>query len=525
MRSQVGWGVVVGLALGVLASVALDPPCATAGGQEAAPDPVTREDGVAAVARPPEPAVAIEAPKREPADELFLPELPVRESVPLAAIPEPGVRIPLDPNLDPSPVDRDTPAGEALLIADDDPLFQDVRADVMVKLPPGIPVPTYPIVVNGLVETLIDYFTARERERFGMWIARSGRYLGMIRRVFRDRGLPEELAYTAMIESGFSARAISRVGAKGLWQFMEATAQRYGLTVNRWLDERLDPVKSTVAAAQYLGDLYRMFGHWFLAQAAYNAGEARVAQAIQRAGTSDFWALTQTRHLPNETKLFVPQILAATVITKAPSRYGFDVATESPLEYDEVIVSRSLDLETVATLAGVPVEEVRQLNPALRAGITPPFGPYNLRLPMGTGGRFSAAIEQAPGVATWVVHRVGRNQSLTDIARLYRVSPQRLADVNQLHGGRLRGVPEILVPVVRRFGARPPTVERVTRAQSRTPGVAEDDEGQRREVVVRSGDTLWGIATRHGIEPHALARLNGRGLEDPLYSGERLKLQ
>ena len=181
-----------------------------------------------------------------------------------------------------------------------------------------MPVPTYPVVVNAPVEALIDQFVARDRERFGMWISRSGRYLPMIQQIFRERGLPEELAYTAMIESGFSPRAVSRVGAKGMWQFMEATGRRYGLVIDRWLDERLDPVKSTVAAAEYLGDLYGLFGHWFLAQAGYNAGEARVGRAIQRARTSDFWALTQTRHLPDETKMFVPQILAAAVITRAP---------------------------------------------------------------------------------------------------------------------------------------------------------------------------------------------------------------
>jgi len=402
----------------------------------------------------------------------------------------------------------------------DHPVFDDVRADAVVVLPPDGP---YPIVVNGLVESLIDYFTARERERFGTWIGRSGRYLGMIQRIFRTRGLPEELAYTAMIESGFSPRAVSRVGAKGLWQFMEATGRRYGLVVNRWVDERFDPVKSTVAAARYLGDLYGMFGHWFLAQAAYNAGESRVARAIQRARTTDFWALTQTRHLPEETKLFVPQILAATVITRSPSRYGFDVAMDAPLEFDEVTVRRALDFETVAALAGVSIEAVRELNPALRAGITPPFGAYDLRLPAGSGARFESALETATGVPAWVVHRVGKNQSLADIARLYQVSPQRLVAVNQLPRGRLRGGTELLVPVVHRPDSRPGGPERrVARLPERT--AAGSDEARSRDVVVRAGDTLWGIAARHGVAPQALARLNGRDLGQPIHPGERLRV-
>ncbi len=391
--------------------------------------------------------------------------LPADDSRQLAAIPPPPDPPPVPVTLLPIPfatseVDEPeaTEQPAAAPVADipldfpldwDHPMFDDPRAEITVRLTPGIPVPVYPVVVNAQVEALMDYFTARERERFGLWIARSGRYLAMIRRIFRERGLPEELAYTAMIESGFSPRAVSRVGAKGMWQFMEATGRRYGLVVNRWVDERLDPVKATVAAAQYLGDLYGMFGHWFLAQAAYNAGEARIARAMKMAKTSDFWALTQTRHLPNETKRFVPQILAATVITQAPSRYGFDVTMESPLQYDEATVKRALDFETIAALAEVPVDDVRELNPALRGGITPPFGSYTLRLPMGSGSRFEAALEETgpAKLVAWGLHRIARNQTLAEIARLYRTSPQRLAEVNQLAGGRLRGVTELLVPV------------------------------------------------------------------------------
>jgi membrane-bound lytic murein transglycosylase D len=403
-----------------------------------------------------------------------------------------------------------TPAGEPF----DDPALWVGPTEPTVTVPPGLPVPQYPIVINAPVEALIGQFAARDRDRFGLWIARSGRYLPMIRRVFRERGLPEELAYTAMIESGFSPRAVSRVGAKGMWQFMEATGRRYGLVVNRWVDERLDPVKSTIAAAQYLADLYGMFGHWFLAQAGYNAGEARVARAIQRAGTSDFWALTQTRHLPDETKLFVPQILAAAVITREPTRYGFEVALESPLDFDEVPLKRALDLDTIARLAEVSVEAIRDLNPALLARITPPFGTYTLRLPAGVGARFEAALSAAApaSLPSWTVHRIGRNQSLVDIARQYRVTPQRLAELNYLPGGRLRGVHDLLVPVVER-----PSPPALAAPAARPPGGT-------REIVVRKGDTLWALAARHQVKPQTLARLNGIDLDDPLIVGTRLRL-
>ena len=363
--------------------------------------------------------------------------------------------------------------------------ISSVRTAPSPEQSPDRSAPSYPVVVNAPVEALIDHFAARDRERFSVWIARSGRYLGMIQRIFREHGLPEELAYTAMIESGYLPRAVSRVGAKGMWQFMESTARRYGLLINRWVDERLDPVKSTVAAARYLGDLYGMFGHWFLAQAAYNAGEVRVSRAIQRARTSDFWALTQTRHLPDETKMFVPQILAATVITREPVRYGFEVTRESPLAYDEVTVRRAFDLETVAGLAEVSVDQIRDLNPALLAPVTPPFGAYALRLPVGTGPRFEAALQNRPAsrLVAWGIHRVGRNQPLDEIARLYRVTPQRLAEVNHLPGGRLRGITELLVPVSPRTAEPTPIASDSSRSTPRATG-----SGTSRQIVGRKGD-------------------------------------
>jgi membrane-bound lytic murein transglycosylase D len=386
-----------------------------------------------------------------------------------------------------------------------------LRNERTVSVPPGLPVPTYPIVITPPVEALIDYFVDKERDRFGTWIARSGRYLPLIRQVFREHGLPEELAYTAMIESGFSPRAVSRVGAKGMWQFMEATGRRYGLVVNRWVDERLDPVKSTIAAARYLADLYGMFGHWFLAQAGYNAGEARVARAIKRANTSDFWALSQTRHLPEETKLFVPQILAAAVITREPARYGFDVTLEDPLAFDEVPLRRALDLDTIARLAEVSVEAIRDLNPALLARITPPFGTYALRLPVGVGARFEAALQEAPpsSLPSWKVHRVARNQSLAEVARMYRLTPTRLAELNHLRGGLLRGVRELVVPAV----SRPVPVK-----------VAPATTADARVVVVRRGDTLSTIAARHRTTVRVLAQLNGLDPRHPLRIGTRLRV-
>lgn len=488
------------LAVAWPAHASVDPP----GG----PAPPAQDDSsslrLAAIAPPPEapqPRVLPGAiPPVPPAEEQFTAEPPVAEP------PEPA----------------EASGGDA-------PAPADPRVEEGGSVPSATPPPSYPVVVNGHVEALIDYFSARERERFGLWIARSGRYLGMIQRIFREHGLPEELGYTAMIESGFSPRAVSRVGAKGMWQFMEATGRRYGLLVNRWVDERLDPVKSTIAAARYLGDLHGMFGHWFLAQAAYNAGEARVGRAIQRARTSDFWALTQTRHLPDETKMFVPQILAATVITREPGRYGFDVTMQPPLDYDEVTVKRALDLDAVAELAEVSVDEIRDLNPSLLGRITPPFGAFPLRLPVGAGARFEAALRDAPPgrLPVWGIHRIARSQTLADVARLYRTTPQRLAEVNHLPGGRLRGVSEVLVPVSSRVttaAAAPPAERAAGPREVMRPASRPAAGAAAREVVVQRGDTLWAIAARHGLKPQALARLNGMDADDRLIAGARLRV-
>ena len=300
----------------------------------------------------------------------------------------------------------------------------------------AIMAPAYPVMLNAQVQFHLDRFTGSSREVVTLWVHRSSRYLAMIREVLRTRGLPEDLAFTAMIESGFKPDAVSRVGAKGMWQFMAGTARRYGLRVDRWVDERLDPEKSTIAAASYLNDLYRQFGSWALAQAAYNAGEVKVTRAIQKTGSRDFWTLAQSRHLRRETKEFVPQIHAATVIGRDPDRYGFDFDEVDPVAFDTLTVPPATDLRRLATSAGLAPGEVRALNPTLVRGVTPPGGPWTLRLPAGERERVAAAlvprrppglagskhIEVSHAAATGDVHVVRPRDTVSAIARQYGVS-------------------------------------------------------------------------------------------------------
>ena len=318
----------------------------------------------------------------------------------------------------------------------------------------------YPVAANPQVQFFLDRFTGPRRDLMTLWVNRSARYLSMAREVFRSRGLPEDLVFTAMIESGFKPDAVSRVGAKGMWQFMAATARRYGLRVDRWVDERLDPEKSTVAAAAYLRDLYDLFGSWFLAQAAYNAGEVKVTRAIQKTGSRDFWTLAQSRHLKRETKDFVPQIQAATMIGRDPDRYGFDFDDLEPLAVETITVPPSTDLRRLAAKAGLSHETVRSLNPTLVHGVTPPGGSWTLRVPEGERDRVVAAL-----------------------------APRR---------------PPVMVGSVR---------TEVTRVS-----------GSGDVHVVRPRDTVSGIAHRYGVSVDDVMRWNRLDSQDRIRPGDRLRI-
>jgi len=319
------------------------------------------------------------------------------------------------------------------------PMSEPERPAALVAPVSPKPTAAYRVHVNEHVRFFLDRFqTGYRRAVVENWLARSGRYLPMILDVFQQKGLPEELVFTAMIESGFNPVAVSHAGAKGLWQFMAPTARLYGLRVDRWLDERLDPEKSTVAAANYLRDLYTVFGSWELAQAAYNTGEVRVQQAIQRTGSRDFWRLHRSPLLLEETKNFVPAIHAATLIGRQPERYGFTVIPEEPLRYEQVTVPKGSRLARLAVLSGVPLRDLEGLNPELRQKQAPPDATYELKVPLGTAGTVQLALQLdaaprkiAPAPLAGV-HVVKSGDTVWRIARQYGVSATQLARWNAL---------------------------------------------------------------------------------------------
>jgi membrane-bound lytic murein transglycosylase D len=319
------------------------------------------------------------------------------------------------------------------------PVSEPERPATLVPSVSAKPTAAYRVHLNEHVRFFLDRFqTGYRRAVVESWLARSGRYLPMILDVFQQKGLPEELVFTAMIESGFNPVAVSHAGAKGLWQFMAPTAQLYGLRVDRWLDERLDPEKSTVAAANYLRDLHTVFGSWDLAQAAYNAGEVRVQQAIQGTGSRDFWRLRRSPLLLEETKNFVPAIHAATLIGRQPERYGFTVIPEEPLRYEQVTVPKGSRLARLAVLSGVPLRDLESFNPELRQKQAPPDATYELKVPLGTAGTVQLALQldTAPRKIAPIplagVHVVKSGDTVWRIARQYGVSPKQLVRWNSL---------------------------------------------------------------------------------------------
>jgi membrane-bound lytic murein transglycosylase D len=292
-----------------------------------------------------------------------------------------------------------------------------------------------PIEVNDAVLNAVAFYQFRTPQAFAAALQRSGRYLPLMRSILREAGLPEDLVYIAMIESAFKAKAHSRAAAKGYWQFISGTARRYGLKTARDLEERSDPVKSTRAAAAYLRDLYEMFGDWYLAMAAYNAGEGRVLRGLQRTGSRTYWELRDARALHRETRDYVPFFIATTLIAKDPARFGFDVVPDPPLEFDVVEVPRPVELARVAREIGVSLETLRGLNGELVGRNTPRGVPaYPLRVPKGAAPTLSARLSSIPAAPEIYEQRVTvrKGDTLGRFASRYKVSVAEIQKANRL---------------------------------------------------------------------------------------------
>ena len=308
----------------------------------------------------------------------------------------------------------------------------------------------FPVTMNKQVQFYLDTFQHRQKKYFKRWLARSGRYLPYIHQELAKAGLPKDLAYLAMIESGFNPSAYSHARAVGLWQFIKGTGRNYGLRIDRWVDERRDPEKATRAAIAYLGTLYEEFDDWYLAVASYNAGEGKIRKGIARYKTRNFWELARHRFLRLETKRYVPKLIAAILIAKEPAKYGFtDIAYHSPVEYDLVSVPASTDLHAVATAAKSKVAIIRELNNELRRNQTPPGrGSYKVKVPRGSQDLVAENLKRLyPVLSTnWKTHVVRRGDTLRRICRRYSLNTRTLLKANNLRSARLRPGQRLRIP-------------------------------------------------------------------------------
>ena len=310
-----------------------------------------------------------------------------------------------------------------------------------------------PIVMDSSVQAHIRYFNTSIHGRFEQWLFRLSRYRPLVETIFTEFHLPSDLVYLSLVESGFNPYAYSRAKATGPWQFMKGTAKLYGLRVDHYVDERRDPIKSTVAAARYLRDLYDLFGAWPLAMAAYNAGEGKVMRALHKARAESFSEISKTRLIRRETKEYVPRFMAATIIARNPDRYGFTQESAEPHQFDEVIVTRPVHFRAIANATGIPYEDLRLLNPELRRDATPPGDEtYHLKVPVGTKAKVEQLFDRIPtykfpplpakaqfvsaGSSRWYKVRVG--DTLGKVSKRFRIPLKTLKTKNNLSDPTIR---------------------------------------------------------------------------------------
>jgi len=402
----------------------------------------------------------------------------------------------------------------------------------------------FPVVWNSKVEMWLKYFTGRGRQHFHNYAQRSGRYAPVLSKILADNGLPRDLIYLAMAESGFQNHARSWARAVGPWQFMPYTGKKFGLNIDWYVDERRDPIKASIAAANYLKTLHGLFNSWELAAAGYNAGEGKIGRAIRMYKSKDFWQISKGRYLKPETKNYVPKIMALAIIGKNLDVFGFnDITFEKPLDYEEIQVKPSTDLYEVAKVLGLDFDTVKRYNPEIVRWQTPPDREYSLRIPVGGAVNWDEQTHRDQIIATnYKTYQTRYKATLGDVARKFKVPVKVLAEINPNLNQRASYPPktQVLLPFREDHSLKakmyadlyeqPPRRVRARRSYNRIIA-ANINRGQliknpKEFYTVKKGDSLWGVARKTGVPMSTIIRSNSHILKKrQILPGDKLAIR
>jgi membrane-bound lytic murein transglycosylase D len=397
----------------------------------------------------------------------------------------------------------------------------------LAPLPEGLNLSQYdfPVTINKQVLFYLDLFQGKQRKSFSIWLARSTQYIPSIQQEFKKAGLPRDLAYLAMIESGFNPSAYSPADASGLWQFIEGTGRNHGLKIDSWVDERREPDKATKAAIRYLNRLYTEFGDWYLAVAAYNGGEKRIETAIKNYNTDNFWEIADSEGIYLETKRYVPKLIAAILIARNPEKFGFtDIKYQTPQQYETVEVPGGVDLEAIAVTGNTTVKRLRALNNELQKNQTPPkYKQYALRIPVGTKELVASNLDKLHPIATtiYTTHTVKNGETLTTISNMYNISKTTLLKANNIRTAELKKGLHIQIPttatkyVLLKKGERPE--DRVAKANN-------SSNKQKVEHLMKQGDTLDKIAKQYQVPIKSIMQWNKISDQRQVKNGQKVTI-
>jgi membrane-bound lytic murein transglycosylase D len=383
----------------------------------------------------------------------------------------------------------------------------------------------FPITVNGRVAAAMKYFQTKGRRIFTRWLERSGRYKELYQQILREEGVPEELFYLAMIESGFVNHAYSYARAAGPWQFMAGTGGMYGLRHSWWFDERRDPIKSTRAAAKHLNYLYDMFDDWLLAIAGYNVSPRKVMRRCQIQKTRDFWKL---RKLPRQTLNYVPTYTAAVIMAREPEKYGFFPEYYPPLQIDTVIVHEAIDLSLIAQWTDTTYKAIKELNPAVLRWCTPPgVKNFSVNIPRGKKEAFYKGLKSIPESEklSYIRYRIREGDVLGNIARKFGVSVSVIKKQNHLRGSRIYAGKYLIIPVPKNRSAYYASYRKKSKTYKKKNYAPKSIPGRKKVIyVVKSGDTVGQIAEDYHIRASEIRRWNGISRRSIIHPGQKLTI-